>query len=112
SASAIPPWLRIARTERTRCWLSPMRPVTPFMMMPMRFSLIHFSPAWVPLSTLSQTLVWLGLGRCGLFLCFPQEAAIACLRSKPKDNYHQNDDGRLKHRQRPGISKVVAQHEL
>ena len=29
-----PPCSRIARIERTRCWLSPMRPVTPFMMMP------------------------------------------------------------------------------
>ena len=32
--SATPPCSRIARIERTRCWFSPMRPVTPFMMMP------------------------------------------------------------------------------
>ena len=39
SASRTPPCLRISRIERTRCWLVPMRPVTPFMMMPMRRSL-------------------------------------------------------------------------
>jgi hypothetical protein len=29
-----PPWARIAATERIRCWLTPMRPETPFMMRP------------------------------------------------------------------------------
>ena len=32
--SATPPCSRIATIERTRCWLSPMRPVTPYIMMP------------------------------------------------------------------------------
>ena len=32
--SATPPCSRMARIERTRCWLSPMRPVTPYMTMP------------------------------------------------------------------------------
>jgi hypothetical protein len=32
--SVTPPWSRIATIERIRCWFSPMRPVTPFMMMP------------------------------------------------------------------------------
>src|SRR5207247_6809819 len=27
---------RMATMERTRCWFNPMRPVTPFIMMPMR----------------------------------------------------------------------------
>ena len=36
SGNGTPPRARMARIERTRCWLSPMRPVTPFMMMPMR----------------------------------------------------------------------------
>jgi hypothetical protein len=31
-----PPCLRIARIERTRCWVSPMRPVTPCVMTPSR----------------------------------------------------------------------------
>ena len=35
-SSATPPCARIALIERTRCWLVPMRPVTPFMMMPSR----------------------------------------------------------------------------
>ena len=34
--SATPPSSMILSTERTRCWLVPMRPVTPFMMMPSR----------------------------------------------------------------------------
>ena len=34
--SATPPWARIATIERIRCWFMPMRPVTPFMMMPRR----------------------------------------------------------------------------
>ena len=29
-----PPWRMIATIDRMRCWLVPMRPVTPFMMMP------------------------------------------------------------------------------
>src|SRR5262245_50940251 len=33
-----PPWARMAMIERTRCWLVPMRPVTPFMMMPSRLT--------------------------------------------------------------------------
>ena len=37
SFRATPPWRRISRIERTRCWFVPMRPVTPCMMMPMRF---------------------------------------------------------------------------
>ncbi len=35
-ASATPPWARMAQIERTRCWLKPMRPVTPCMMRPKR----------------------------------------------------------------------------
>ena len=31
----MPPWERMARMERIRCWFVPMRPVTPFMMMPL-----------------------------------------------------------------------------
>src|SRR6266851_1482346 len=34
SASSTPPSLRMAMTERARCWFVPMRPVTPFMMTP------------------------------------------------------------------------------
>src|SRR6266851_1338231 len=34
SASRTPPSLRMAMTERARCWFVPMRPVTPFMMTP------------------------------------------------------------------------------
>src|SRR6266568_9049565 len=34
SPSRTPPSLRIAMTERVRCWFVPMRPVTPFMMTP------------------------------------------------------------------------------
>ena len=34
SSSATPPCARIAQIERIRCWFVPMRPVTPFMMMP------------------------------------------------------------------------------
>src|SRR5260221_4936709 len=34
SPSRPPPSLRIAMTERARCWFVPMRPVTPFMMTP------------------------------------------------------------------------------
>ena len=29
-----PPCCRMARIDRRRCWFNPMRPVTPFMMMP------------------------------------------------------------------------------
>jgi hypothetical protein len=36
SSRATPPCARIALIERTRCWLVPILPVTPFMMMPMR----------------------------------------------------------------------------
>src|SRR5258708_2445855 len=36
SASATPPWARIAPIERTRCWFVPILPVTPFMMTPSR----------------------------------------------------------------------------
>ena len=32
--SATPPCSRIATIERTKCWLSPMRPVTPYITMP------------------------------------------------------------------------------
>src|SRR5688572_33183834 len=32
--SATPPCLMMATMDRMRCWLVPMRPVTPFMMMP------------------------------------------------------------------------------
>src|SRR5207237_566022 len=38
---ATPPCLRISRIERMRCWFMPMRPVTPCMMMPTRFSFIE-----------------------------------------------------------------------
>src|SRR2546421_8495509 len=34
SGSETPPCSRIAAIERMRCWLVPMRPVTPFMMIP------------------------------------------------------------------------------
>jgi hypothetical protein len=34
SPSFTPPWSMMALTERSRCWFVPMRPVTPFMMMP------------------------------------------------------------------------------
>src|SRR6266853_2534396 len=34
SASRTPPSLRIAMTERAKCWFVPIRPVTPFMMTP------------------------------------------------------------------------------
>src|SRR6266705_3706221 len=34
SASRTPPSSRIAMTERAKCWFVPIRPVTPFMMMP------------------------------------------------------------------------------
>ena len=43
-ASATPPSLRMATIERTRCWFVPMRPVTPFMMMPSRFTAIAVLP--------------------------------------------------------------------
>src|SRR3954464_14168516 len=36
SESTTPPCCRIARMERIRCWFVPMRPVTPFMIMPTR----------------------------------------------------------------------------
>ena len=32
--SITPPCLMMATIDRMRCWLVPMRPVTPFMMMP------------------------------------------------------------------------------
>ncbi len=38
-----PPCFRMAMMERSRCWLVPMRPVTPFMMMPTRWVSI-FAP--------------------------------------------------------------------
>ena len=38
SFSTTPPCARIAAIERARCWLAPIRPVTPCMMMPSRFS--------------------------------------------------------------------------
>ena len=38
--SLTPPCWRIARMEPTKCWFVPMRPVTPFMMMPMERSFI------------------------------------------------------------------------
>ena len=41
-----PPWLRMATIERMRCWFVPIRPVTPFMITPTRFTTIppHFAP--------------------------------------------------------------------
>src|ERR1700683_2774162 len=36
-----PPCLMMASIERIRCWLVPMRPVTPFMMMPILCSFIR-----------------------------------------------------------------------
>src|ERR1700694_3004188 len=44
SASRTPPSLRIAITERARCWFVPMRPVTPFMTMPSLCSAIASYP--------------------------------------------------------------------
>src|SRR6185436_7527610 len=44
SFSATPPCLRISRIERTKCWFMPMRPVTPCMMMPIRFCAIALFP--------------------------------------------------------------------
>jgi len=41
--SATPPAARIATIERIKCWFMPMRPVTPFMMMPSRCCVI-FKP--------------------------------------------------------------------
>src|SRR5687767_7364294 len=35
-----PPWARMATMERRRCWLVPIRPVTPFMAMPTRWVVI------------------------------------------------------------------------
>ena len=43
-AARLPPCSRIARIERTRCWLVPMRPVTPFMMMPTFFFAMFLIP--------------------------------------------------------------------
>ena len=34
SAIGTPPWARIASIERIRCWFTPMRPLTPFMITP------------------------------------------------------------------------------
>src|SRR5262245_43807228 len=42
--SSTPPSLRMATMERTRCWLVPMRPVTPFMMMPSRCTAMPLPP--------------------------------------------------------------------
>src|SRR6266545_672418 len=42
--SATPPCARIATIERIRCWFIPMRPVTPFMMMPSRCCAIAITP--------------------------------------------------------------------
>src|SRR4051812_21504608 len=36
ASSATPPCARMALIDRMRCWFVPMRPVTPFMMMPRR----------------------------------------------------------------------------
>src|SRR6266705_4383762 len=44
SASRTPPSLRIAMTERARCWFVPIRPVTPFMMTPSLCSVIASCP--------------------------------------------------------------------
>src|SRR5712691_6192039 len=44
SARRTPPSLRMAMTERARCWFIPMRPVTPFMMTPSLSSVIAFYP--------------------------------------------------------------------
>src|SRR4051794_19254495 len=41
SGSSTPPWSRIARIDRTRCWRYPIRPVMPFITMPST-SLIKF----------------------------------------------------------------------
>src|SRR5262245_23926199 len=49
--SARPPCARMARIERIKCWFMPMRPVTPFMMMPSRccaISVLPFIPAVLP----------------------------------------------------------------
>ena len=42
--SATPPALRIATIDRIRCWFIPMRPVTPFMMMPSRCCAMYLFP--------------------------------------------------------------------
>src|ERR1700722_2105359 len=58
-----PPCLMIASMERTKCWLVPMRPVTPFMMMPILCSFIksdrsaHSGAGPVGLDDLAQELV-------------------------------------------------------
>src|SRR5438876_1911674 len=44
SASSTPPSLRMAMTERARCWFVPMRPVTPFMMTPSLCSAMASDP--------------------------------------------------------------------
>src|SRR5688500_13514474 len=51
--NATPPWLRMAMIERTRCWFSPMRPVTPFMMMPS----VRVATPILPTACLSNCLV-------------------------------------------------------
>src|SRR5438445_3369283 len=43
--SGTPPWRRTATIERMRCWFNPIRPVTPFMMMPMVRTVIRTSPS-------------------------------------------------------------------
>src|SRR5581483_10594418 len=42
--SVTPPWARMATIERATCWFVPMRPVTPFMTMPSRRTLMHILP--------------------------------------------------------------------
>src|SRR5690625_1481803 len=54
-----PPSLMIGRIERMRCWFIPIRPVTPFMMIPIRCVLSPFSVAMISLvSCTGGVAVW------------------------------------------------------
>ena len=86
----------------------PMRPVTPFMMMPIRLSFMS-RLASILLLCVDSSLHSL-LDRVVCFLA--QKTAIVRLRSEPEDHDHHNGHGRLEHSQCPGISKAIAQHEF
>src|SRR5579863_5947729 len=72
-----------------------MRPVTPFMMMPTRFSVL----ALILDSQRSSPL-------------FRQETPVACLGSEPNNDNHQSGGDCLENREGNRISEPVAQHEL
>src|SRR5712691_3035912 len=62
--SATPPCARMATIERIRCWFIPMRPVTPFMMMPSRccaMLLLHSQQSIDTPRVLAEPLVGLHL---------------------------------------------------